>query len=55
MVPKGCARITDMGKYIIERNRKMRYEKNIQILKQLVEEHAFIIPIEKHRNKAGRL
>jgi len=33
----------------------MKYEKNTGILKRLVEEHAFIIPIEKHKNQDGSI
>lgn len=33
----------------------MKYERNIEVLKQLVAEHAFIIPIEKHRGQDGNI
>ena len=33
----------------------MKYEKNIEVLERLTAEHAFIIPIEKHRNQDGSI
>ncbi len=31
----------------------MKYKRNIEILEKLVEEHAFVIPLERHRNPDG--